>query len=661
MNGLQKSLTKISEASRQDDEQISLRELVMAWARDRETSEPRYILELGPERRGKNSGCVCPSCGAPLTAVNAAKKEFVVRPHFRHPSGIEKQSCSIVAARFALMKELQNDGWIRLPQLNRKVGAIGLSGQSYETWINVPAQKFRVQDIDFRDPARALLTLENGKQLEISLTGSATISASDGLIASVTLNIDDPEISVLPPEEIRKRLTLMPDWFCWQSHWNDPRLNEQANQSLERQMLDALDAPPPDLDLREVPKELHRETVLHFMAKQILMDAKRIRVPAIHLEVTQVTPSGKAISQSWEKPESALSLDDVRLESRLNRLIPDVTCMVQEEAGDTASRLRIEITVTNPIDKEREKRISEAGEATLEVDLSHTGGRLTYSQFREFLINETAIKRWVYHPLAARAEQQLWQALEREVLCHQQEIERNLQQLKVLNQKKQEEVLSIPPQVIARDLLQSVIDYMNPSESGWGAHAGYADGEVEELAKQSISRYAHMLEAHGYPGADSYDMINKTGYLPRLLSLKHDRGIGYDVETGFEVLNSIWQSGASKRTNIPLYLAASRRWGIFLTEKQKKSLSVWRRVAIGSIKKGEPTYLRVPTYDRLLALLFPELEPDLAITSREALRQFVDSDPPWRPTNDGYLQGAELDRWLREHPDVAPYWEHLRK
>ena len=61
----------------------ALAELVQAWARDITTGEPRHILELGTERRGARSGCECPSCGLPLTAVNAAKTEFVKRPHFQ--------------------------------------------------------------------------------------------------------------------------------------------------------------------------------------------------------------------------------------------------------------------------------------------------------------------------------------------------------------------------------------------------------------------------------------------------------------------------------------------------------------------------------------------------------------------------------------------------
>ncbi len=51
----------------------ALGELVMAWARDIETGEPRYIGEIDADHRGGKCGCECPSCRLALIAVNAAK------------------------------------------------------------------------------------------------------------------------------------------------------------------------------------------------------------------------------------------------------------------------------------------------------------------------------------------------------------------------------------------------------------------------------------------------------------------------------------------------------------------------------------------------------------------------------------------------------------
>lgn len=76
--------TNLSDSS---DSKATSNELVMAWAQDKDTHEPRYILELNEHQRGAKCNCVCVSCKLPLIAVNASKTEYQQRPHFRHPAG----------------------------------------------------------------------------------------------------------------------------------------------------------------------------------------------------------------------------------------------------------------------------------------------------------------------------------------------------------------------------------------------------------------------------------------------------------------------------------------------------------------------------------------------------------------------------------------------
>ena len=87
----------------------ALAELVMAWARDSVTGQPRYIGEIDAHHRGSKCGCECPSCGLPLIAVNAAKEEVQRRPHFRHPEGAQRDDCAILAARTAALRLLSED------------------------------------------------------------------------------------------------------------------------------------------------------------------------------------------------------------------------------------------------------------------------------------------------------------------------------------------------------------------------------------------------------------------------------------------------------------------------------------------------------------------------------------------------------------------------
>lgn len=630
----------------------ALRDLIMAWARDQDTGEPVYIMELGKDRRGAHSRCICPSCLAPLTAVNAAKAEFVKRPHFRHPSGTEKHSCSIVAARFALLKEVQADGWIQLPQARRKATARGLSGQTYEAWVSAPAEKVRITHVNFQDNARALLTLEDGRSLQILLTGTATVSASEEICACLTLNIDDPEAASLSPEELRKRLVLLPDMLCWQSHWADDALDMQAQDSLERQMLEAIDAPPPDLDLSNIPAELRRETVLHYLAKQILKDVGEIRVPAISLEVTKRASTGETFTRSWSKSEATLILSNIELECRLGRVVPDIVCEAKDEYGNILPRLCIEITVTNSISEERKVRLLKEGDATLEVDLSRTGGRLTQIEFQEMLVREVDFKSWICNVEASAAFDELRRQVDDDIQQHLSEIERA--------KNWRAEVLAMDVKDISRQYLDAMTAYLQELDLLDGRMPN-ASKEAVEAARAEVMRLADMLAVHGYFGGTGASKGNAVSLLSRFLSLKHDRGIGYRMSTGFEVLNAIWQSRSGNRKDIPMYLAAARLWKITLSDKQAGTLKSWRMEVKRSIEAGEDTYLRQPSNDSLLKLLFPDLQDALAETTKNALQDRFRPKTSLPTRRDGYLSGAELERWLRDHPENAPMWQHLRK
>lgn len=643
--------TEIRVQHQADMHQDALRALIMAWARDQDTGEPRYIMELGADRRGNRSRCICPSCLAPVTAVNAAKTEFIKRPHFRHPPGTEKQSCSIVAARFALLKEVQAEGWIQLPQLRRKATATGLSGQTYEAWVTAPPEKARIANISFRDHARALLTLDDGRHLQVLLTGSATVLPSEEISACLTLNIDDPEAASLSPDELRRRLILMPDWLCWQSHWADNALETEARRLLERQMFDAIEAPPPDLDLSTVPAELRRETVLHFLAKQILRHAGEIQVPAIRHEVTRRAATGMSFTRTWFKSETTLTLSNIELECRLGRVVPDIVCEARDERGNLLQRLCIEITVTNPIEEERKARLQLEGDATLEVDLSRTGGRLTQAEFQDMLVREIAFKSWIWHPEASAALAELQQQLDADIQQYLSETKKA--------RKWRSEVLAMDAGEIGRHYLAAATTYLQEQDRLDGRIPS-ASREAVESARLEMMRLADMLAIHGYFGGTGTAKVQVVRILSRFLSLKHDRGVGYRLSTGFEVLNAIWQTRAQNREDIPMYLAAARLWKIRLSQKQAETVQSWRLEVKASIEAGAATYLRQPTNDRLLTLLFPDLADALAATTNRALqKRFLPGAKPLA-TRDGFLTGQALEQWLRDHPESASIWEHLR-
>ena len=162
---------------------------VMAWARDIKTGEPVYILELDVTRTGSNCDCECPSCNLPLTAVNAAKSEYIKRPHFRHPDGAEKSDCMYLSARLAALQLLRDQGFILLPKRQQSGNSVGLSGTQYEAWVDHPAKRVAIRNFDFSDKASAVLTLDDGRRLRFTLFGDGASTTDSGdLIANIRLN-----------------------------------------------------------------------------------------------------------------------------------------------------------------------------------------------------------------------------------------------------------------------------------------------------------------------------------------------------------------------------------------------------------------------------------------------------------------------------------------
>ncbi|MGF6873025.1 hypothetical protein [Paraburkholderia sp. MM5477-R1] len=135
-------------------------DLVMAWARDRDTGEPRYILELGEHQRGTQCNCECVSCGGQLIAVNAARDAFRLRPHFCHVDGTEKHSCLVLAARAVLLATLESTEYLNLPSRRRTARVAGISGEFHDAWFDAPAERVNIASCAFSDEAEA--TVVNG-------------------------------------------------------------------------------------------------------------------------------------------------------------------------------------------------------------------------------------------------------------------------------------------------------------------------------------------------------------------------------------------------------------------------------------------------------------------------------------------------------------------
>lgn len=621
-------------------------DLVMAWAQHRDTGELRYILELGEGERGAKCNCVCISCRQPLTAVNAAKDECQKRPHFRHPEGSQKDSCMVLAARAAIMEALKLEDALLLPRRRRSSRVEGLSGHYHEAWVESPPEQVRISKIDFHDRLKALLTLDDGRELIVHLVGSALPVDDGGVVPSIDIILDDPAIAAMSVDEIRRRLVPLLEGACWRSHWHDVRLAEQAEAAARDKAIEELDWDEFDDLPEDTPAELRRETLLHRVVKAILKQHKRIRLPELLVRADRLVDDGM-IGRETVIPATLVHLSTVALERRLGRIVPDV--IAKKLDGE---ELLVEVTVTNRITDERLERIRGEGCAAIEIDISRMGGRVTRAELEKLVIEEVAGKRWLHYPKLDAVQQ----ALQREI---DEEIARQ-------EARKQ------------RVHLTSIC-----SASGWAEqyltsierHAEYRtyvdkggeDDGIREYYLEEAKEAAQGLSGHGYPEAEEPELFCRPhNIIERILSIKKDAGVGYDLDSGWKVINAILQEGRPNWKWHTLYLMAIRVYKPKQTNEQAARIDRWRGDVWSSIEAGEFFYLRDTKYDRLLGLLFPKMQELLArpIMRSAGSTSRKQSFPPlaWSPTaamqheENLWLRGRRLEEWKRRNPEAAKRW-----
>lgn len=381
----------IVESGQENPHRPLLDDLVMAWARDRSTGEPRYIGELKAHQTGAACNCECYSCGLPLQAVNAGNPDYKRRPSFRHPAGAAKDECLILSARVAALEMLQREGNLRLPMRRIKGAVQGLSGQYHNAWAVAPTETVRVARFEFRDKTAAIITLEDGRTFRAVLEGSIAAQQQDAgttsLIPTIVMAIDDPALAGMPPDELRKRITIISEHALWCSHWNDEKLAKEAEDKAVDEARQALDWGAAD-----------RETLLHLIAKQILEEEKRIRLPDLTGTARTTLQDGESLTASKSYPGAMVQLDEVALEKGMGRTRPDVIAQMRESFPWEAGPILIEVTVTNAITEERMQRIRHNNLPTLEIDIRQLGGKVSRVEYARLVVDEVAGKRWLYHP-----------------------------------------------------------------------------------------------------------------------------------------------------------------------------------------------------------------------------------------------------------------------
>lgn len=569
---------------------------VLAWARDSKTHALRYILELGARENGVACGCTCISCGHPLQAVNAGKTAFQIRPHFRHEAGAETSRCYTLSARAALLASLKEGDWIELPRLRQSITVVGLSGTAYGGWIEVKPRRVQIHQLCFVDTTTAEVMLEDGRRLQVSVTGTAESTEVEGgacLVPRIEIATDDPQLAAMDAVQLRAMLIPAITIGTWCGYWPEPELEAAAQEEARLAAITALDWDEEDPGNHEqLSADLRRESLLHREVKAILASAQSILLPGWR---SASTPSGNSGNQlvTMANRTTLTKLAGARLEKKLGRIIPDVIAQIAD-----GSELLVEVTVTNTITAERLERIRAVDLPTIEIDFSHMAGILHRDRLRSLVLDEVTAKIWLHHPAAARFS-----------------VEPPLDNAPLYGAR-------IPGNAAMRRNRM-----LDSSAEEWGASYLYAVRELAQLehvidkdamwdwdtarriAYDDVLKAADELRLHGFPEALDYRLFdNGHTVLHRLLSIEAGSAIGYRYNTVWQVINTMLTDvGDASCSWHGLYLIAIQAYPPTLTHAQEQRVEKWRAQVRASIQVRETLYLRDPRYDALFGLLFPKM------------------------------------------------------
>lgn len=147
------------------------------------------------------------------------------------------------------------------------------------------------------------------------------------------------------------------------------------------------------------------ETSLHMLAKEIISEEKRVKLPELYLEFPNSYKEKELIH-----PERIIDVDSVYLEKRIDNIIPDI---IIDKRG---YKLLIEIYVTHDVDENKLTKIKNAGFSTLSIDLNDKAKDITKADLKKIIVDETNNKRWIYN----RVENDLYKMFEQKARMFEQ-------------------------------------------------------------------------------------------------------------------------------------------------------------------------------------------------------------------------------------------------
>lgn len=634
---------------------------MMKWATDGTTRRAVYIGSLARQQTGLQCGCVCPECGGQLQAVNAGvvtehrPDSRSLEPHFRHDSGEQKQGCKISAAERAALQLLIEHDEIEIPAPTAHRTILGVSGTLYEWTATGVALRAVILQRRVLDETAAILTLEDGREVLICLEGSRAVDQHGQLSAVITINVDDPEAALWSPEEILTKARLPGGWMCLRRHWQDNELGEQAQSNAVQKADDQIDIDTEDVDLPSgLTTKQRSECLLHWKIKSLLTEAKFLITPAVNIEVPYQLPNGQFRAEWVRFPELDLELTEVAYEVPMDGFKPDIACMATDPTGTLGTfRLIIEVAVTHRVDAIKLRKIATRKIACLELDtnlIAHQG-RISVENLRSLVLTDPSWKEWLYHEVIEnkvnettgslqRYVSQMAAAIKQTEARRQKQLELQAKKATALQEetnRKQQWFRQLSDEQVAQEYLVALRREWNQKNMMTSNHMVWTADEWKRLLterKMSLLTQDAMCRMYG--------VLHLLSAIRRA-SRDENKPLPY-IEFRSKVKDERWKG---------LLMSAISIYRPFM----KDGIEIFEHdysIVEASIMNGATDYVRPSEYDRVIALVFPELADELGkekgtrIYAENIRQKLAEEEAAMRITQAEVFSAAERKRAAAE-------------
>jgi len=588
----------------------------MAWAVRAGSRKATHVSMLNRSETGLACACVCPACDGVMQAVNAGKtadeylRDGAMRPFFRHHAGHQRKACLQRVAQRAALELLASHQELVLPAPTFRRSVIGASGDVYTGEATGRSYRAQITSRHWVDEQTAKLVTDDGHVILVRLSGQALVSRDAGVDAVLTISIDDPLVSTWSPDEILARVQLDERWLCWESHWDEDDLGAQALSDAQSQAREALDLAPDDLVLPEGLTHLQRsESVLHAVIKQILAEAKSLRVPEFESEVGSRTLAGRLITYPYGWSPVTLALTNVRLETRVASIVPDVICDARDVAGKLpAAELLVEVAVTHPVDADKTARIAQLGIACVEIDarlLARGKKTIRLKDLRQAVLGDPSNKRWIFHPHLDQLRAQTQAHVDREVANENARISAADERKNRLKETPVAEVFA---------------EHLRLANLALGQSPGTSNSQNDAVVRLNESLVE--LQTRQVPGLNNEAFMTA---LRQVAAIRETAGRGF--ATPRKLIQESMHSYAGKRW-VTLLLAASSTYSTTCGSGMNDGVDDIADRTFSDVAEGKLEFARLREFDDTVRLAFPELGDFLdsakgTVTQAEAFRAMV--------------------------------------